>query len=256
MPALPKVIHYCWFGGSEMPEEYLRYMESWKRFCPDYEIRRWDESNFDIASSCAYVREAYEAKKWAFVSDYARIKILYENGGVYLDTDVELIRPLDPIVQEGDFLGIEFFGMKRGLRDDSRIGVNLGLGAGASAGNEIYREILEHYKTLSFRLPDGSLDQTTIVERVTAILDRYGFQHENRLQKIGQITVYPSEYFGPIDCATGEFRPTENTVSVHHYAASWADGSLAFKKKIKKLLGHRVTGFVISIKRLFKKSGE
>ena len=103
---IPKIIHYCWFGGNPLPEDAKKYIESWRKYCPGYEIKEWNESNFDI-NCCDYVREAYEAKKWAFVSDYARFYILYQYGGLYFDTDVEMIRPLFSILQKGSFMGME-----------------------------------------------------------------------------------------------------------------------------------------------------
>lgn len=103
---IPKIIHYCWFGGNPLPELAVKCIESWKKYCPDYEIKRWDESNFDL-KCCDYVKEAYQAKKWAFVSDYVRFKVLYDEGGLYFDTDVELIKPIDDILARGPFMGVE-----------------------------------------------------------------------------------------------------------------------------------------------------
>ena len=103
---IPKIIHYCWFGGNPLPELAIKCIESWKKYLPDYEIKEWNESNFDI-NCCAYVREAYEAKKWAFVSDYARFWILYQHGGLYFDTDVELIKSIDDLIVKGAFMGCE-----------------------------------------------------------------------------------------------------------------------------------------------------
>lgn len=249
---IPKVIHYCWFGKSPLPDEYKAYIESWKRFLPDWEIKRWDESNFDF-EGCAYAKEAYHAKKWAFVSDYARFKIIYDNGGIYFDTDVELIRPIDGIIRNGAFMGLEKQDMKRGTKKDVSVGIAAGLGIGAPAKMELYREILDCYDSMRFLNDDGSLNQTTVVEYVSDIFKKHGYDGTDTMQTVAGITLYPSEYFAPIDCATGKKTLTNNTVSIHHYSASWADDKLKLKNKIKKLLGPAVTGFVISIKRLFKK---
>ncbi len=249
---IPKVIHYCWFGGNPLPDEYKNYIESWKKFLPDWEIKRWDESNFDF-NECEYVKEAYNAKKWAFVSDYARIKIIYENGGIYFDTDVELIKPIDDIIEKGAFMALEKMDIKRGAKNDKVIGINLGLGFGSPAKLGVYEQVLDYYKDLHFVRPDGSYDQTTIVEHVSGIFNKLGYDGTDTMQTVAGVNLYPSEYFSPIDCATGKKTLTDNTVSIHHYSASWADDKLKLKNKIKKLLGPAITGFVISIKRLLKK---
>ena len=132
---IPKIIHYCWFGGKELPESAKKCIDSWKRFFPDYKIKEWNESNFDI-NYCDYTKEAYEAKKWAFVSDVARFKILYENGGFYFDTDVEVIKSFDDIISNGAFMGFE---------NDKKCLVNPGLGLGVEAGNQFYKEMLDLY---------------------------------------------------------------------------------------------------------------
>ena len=139
---VPKIIHYCWFGGKSLPDEAKEYIESWKKYCPDTEIVEWNESNFDI-NCCQYVKEAFDAKKWAFVSDYARFYVLYKYGGMYFDTDVEMIKPIDDIVSNGAFMGIEA---------GRKVFVAPGLGIGAEAGNEIFREILDYYENQTFYL--------------------------------------------------------------------------------------------------------
>ncbi len=249
---IPKVIHYCWFGGNPLPDEYKAYIDSWKKFLPDYEIKCWDESNFDF-DSCVYAKEAYDAKKWAFVSDYARFKIIYDNGGIYFDTDVELIKPIDDIIANGAFMGLEKQEMMRGTKKEVLVGIAAGLGIGAPAKMDVYKEILDYYDTIRFVNPDGSLNQTTIVAHVSEIFRKYGYDGSDRLQTVADVTLYPSEYFDPIDCATGKMQITEKTVSIHHYSASWADSKMKLKNKIKKLLGPALTGAVISVKRLFKK---
>ena len=153
MNSIPKVIHYCWFGGNPLPEMALKCIESWKKFLPDYEIKEWNEKNFDL-NICEYVKEAYQAKKWAFVSDYARFWILYHEGGVYFDTDVEVIKPFEDIIENGAFMGCEVTERKKKLNTD--IAVNPGLGLGAPAGLSLYKEILEFcekYNILKNRKP-------------------------------------------------------------------------------------------------------
>ena len=171
---IPRVIHYCWFGGNPLPEEAKKCIESWKRYCPDYEIIRWDESNYDV-NSCAYIQEAYQAKKWAFVSDYARFDILYHHGGVYFDTDVELVASIEDILEKGAFLGVE-----QPIGDDLSIKVAPGLGMAAEAGHPLYRQILNMYGDLHFLHPDGSPNQITVVKYTTDLLLSYGLQETYR----------------------------------------------------------------------------
>ena len=194
---IPKVIHYCWFGGNPLPELAQKCIASWKKYCPDYEIKEWNESNFDL-NCCDYVREAYEAKKWAFVSDYARFWILYHEGGIYFDTDVEIIKPLDEILEQGAFLGCE---KNEGVT--SGMAANPGLGIASDSGLNIYKEM---------------------------ILKLHGWNPDAGIQKIEGITVYPPEYFCPMSNETGKLTVTSNTYTIHHYSASW------FTEKEKKII--------------------
>ena len=202
-----KKLHYCWFGGNPKSELILKCIESWKRFCPDFEIVEWNENNFNI-HSCPYVEEAYAAKKWAFVSDYARFWILYRHGGVYLDTDVELIRPLKELPDT--FVGFE-----------NQTTVASGLIRGALPGDEICDKMLQSYHADRFIKADGTLNTMTVCERETNILIGYGLKPNGKLQTVNNTTVYPTEYFSPKDYVTQEINITDNTVSIHHYDASW-----------------------------------
>ena len=210
---IPKVIHYCWFGGKPLPESALRCIASWQKYCPGYEIKRWDESNYDV-NCCDYVCEAYAAKKWAFVSDYARFDILYRHGGLYFDTDVELIAPIDDILEKGPFLGVEQNAEEAAL-------VNPGLGMAAVTGMPIYGKMLEDYRKLRFLMEDGTYNQTTIVKYTTDLLTQYGLQNIQQPQLVAEIWIYPWDYFCPVMYQTGEATFTENTRSIHHYDASW-----------------------------------
>lgn len=247
MQNIPKTIHYCWFGGKPLPDQYKKYIESWKKYCPGWEIIEWNESNFDC-SLCEYAMEAYEAKKWAFVSDYARFKILYEYGGVYFDTDVEILRSLDEILESGPFMGIEKIG--------SVFQANPGLGLGVAPGLGLYKEILEFYNTIHFKKTDGSYNLNTVVQYVTDILKSHGFAEEDKKQNIAGVTIYPSDYFDPMNCETGEIKITPNTVSIHHYAYSWADKQTQLKKKIQSILGPELTSIAIKIKRRIRGNHE
>ncbi len=227
---IPKKIHYCWFGGDNLPELAIKCIESWKKFCPDYEIIEWNESNFDINCN-DYVREAYNAKKWAFVSDYARFKIIYDCGGIYFDTDVELIKSLDNIIKKGPFMGCEAQNLRA-----SRIALaaNPGLALAANPGLPLIKTILDCYDNSHFINPDGSQNLKTVVNRTTEILEKYGFNKYNTgIQFIDGIYIYPQEYFCPLNYRTGELDITSNTVAIHHYVASWQD------KKERKY--HRIT---------------
>ena len=212
---IPKIIHYCWFGNNPLPESAKNYIASWKKYFPDYEIKEWNESNFDL-DCCDYVKEAYQAKKWAFVSDYARFWILYHEGGLYFDTDVEVVRSFDTIVQQGAFMGCEPFD-KPGMS----VGINPGLGFGAPAGHSIMKEMLDFYQNRHFIKENGEWDTTTVVEYTTDIMQRHGWRSVDRIQNIEGIVVYPTEYFCPMDYETGRITISSDTCSIHHYLASW-----------------------------------
>lgn len=218
---IPRVIHYCWFGGNALGEKEVRCIESWKRFLPDCEIKRWDESNFDVRC-CDYVSEAYDAKKWAFVSDYARFKILNEEGGLYFDTDVEVVADMGDIIDAGPFLGIQ---ADRPDSDDALPDfvptVAPGLGMGSQPGSALYREVLDSYESGHFLLPDGSYDLMTVVDRTTNILRGHGLRFVEGVQRVAGINIYPSEYFNPKDFWSGAITITSNTKSIHHFSMSW-----------------------------------
>ena len=222
---IPKIIHYCWFGGNPLPETVHRCIESWKRFCPDYEIKRWDESNYDV-HTCDYTKEAYAAGKWAFVSDYARFEILYLHGGIYLDTDVEIIRPIDDILKQGAWFGVE-------QSDNGEILVNPGLGMAAEAGHPFYKRVLDQYARIHFLNPDGTRNQTTVVKYITDLLQESGLKEEAGIQCVEGIRLYPWDYFCPMEYRTGIISITPNTRAIHHYSASW------LSKEEKRV--HRVT---------------
>jgi mannosyltransferase OCH1-like enzyme len=206
---IPKIIHYCWFGGNSLPELAQKCIASWKQFFPDYEIKEWNESNYDV-HKIPYTSEAYNAKKYAFVSDYARFDVLYEYGGIYFDTDVEVIKPFDNILQNGGFMGLESVG-----------NVAAGLGIGCNAGLGIVYQILEFYAALHFLNKDGSYNLQTVVKHVTKILLKNGLKKENIIQVLEGLVIYPIDYFNPMAIQDGELKITENTYSIHHFAASW-----------------------------------
>ena len=211
---IPHVIHYCWFGGNPLPELAKKCIASWEKFLPGYEIKEWNETNFDVNCS-NYVREAYQAQKWAFVSDYARFWILYNYGGLYFDTDVEVIKPIDDIIEKGAFMGCE-------VSDKCAPG----LGLGVNPGLGLYKEILDSYDSAHFFNENGSYNYLTVVDRVTAILENYGFKDVNSIQRIADINIYPKDYFCPMDYTTGKLEITSNTRTIHWYDASWLDNKM------------------------------
>ena len=217
---IPKVIHYCWFGRNPLPESAVKCIESWRKYLPDFEIKEWNEDNFDV-NIIPYTAEAYSDGKYAFVSDYARFWVLYHYGGVYFDTDVEVIRPMDDIVEAGPFMGVEV--MCKILPEDL-IGypmVNPGLGIGASAGMEFYKKVLDFYSGLHFLREDGSIITGTVVAHTTRLLVEEGLQKQEDIQHIAGMNIYPLDYFNPFDDLTGRLTITERTRTIHWYARTW-----------------------------------
>ncbi len=224
---IPKKIHYCWFGGGQIPEHLKKYMESWNKFCPDYDIIRWDENNYDISKN-KYMKEAYECGKWAFVPDYARLDIIYNEGGIYLDTDVELLTSLDRLLKDDMFCGFS-----------CNFQIGLGVGFGAIKGHLLIKELRDFYDDLSFRLPNGKLNLTTCYEYQHPVLKKYGFSLENSYQKKNDVVIYPSEVLSP-DAGLIFKNYSNNTVSVHHFEYSWASEEEKeklnlFKEEVKNL---------------------
>lgn len=226
---IPKKIHYCWFGGNPLPKDMLKYIDTWKKFCPDYEIKEWNEQNFDIHLN-HYVEEAYENKKWAFVSDVARIYALYTEGGIYMDTDVEIVRNIDPLLNTRGFLGFE---------GTQWIATNI---AGFEPRHELLENFLDAYNHRTFLKKDGRLDQTTNVEELTKLLvNEYGLQLNGQFQKIVKgIIVYPTDYFSPYDYIQGKLNKTSNTYSIHWFSQTWIGQSL-WRKRVAQFI-HRILG--------------
>lgn len=234
---IPKIIHYCWFGKGELPPLAQKCIESWKKFMPDYEIKRWDEDNYDIRKN-QYISQAYDARKYAFVSDYARFDILHSYGGIYLDTDVEVIKDLTPLIEQGAYVGLEQLS-----------GINSGLGMAAPSSLEIYKEILNSYENDTFINQEGENNLETVVVRVSEIFKKHGFIEGNGVQEIEGVKIYPAEYFCPMCQETGKINITKNTYSIHHYASSWMPTHIRFASKMKKwlsrIIGPKMINFLI-----------
>lgn len=210
---IPKKIHYCWFGGNPIPDKFQKYILSWKKCCPDYEIIKWDESNFDV-NSCAFTKKAYCEKKWAFVSDYARLWIIYHEGGVYLDTDVELLKPLDWLC---DYPA--WFACEGGS-------VSTGLGFGAEAYNNIVYKNLQIYEKMNFENEDA-FNVYPCPYYTTELLKSCGYTSSFKGKVLidkkpdEQVLLLDNSYCNPYDWASGKTRIRRNTISIHHYAGSW-----------------------------------
>lgn len=230
---IPKKIHYCWVGGNPLTPLAEKCIASWRKYCPDYEIVRWDESNYDFTKN-KYMKQAYEAKKWGFVPDYARLDIIYQNGGIYLDTDVELVKPLDELLENKCFCGVE-------LRDQGRIVVALGLGFGAERGDSLIKEMMSAYFDLNFLNADGTLNLVASPVYQTKFLLEKGLINIPQIQNVAGITVYPKVYFNPTDLDTGKVVLDKKTISIHHYAGSWLDAKAKRRYEVHKFL-NRVIG--------------
>ncbi len=240
---IPKVIHYCWFGGASLPSLAIKCINSWKKYFPDYEIVRWDETNFDV-NMMDYTREAYQAKNFAFVSDVARFWILYYHGGIYFDTDVEVIKSFNNILSKGAFMGCE-----TSCSVGKPLWVAPGLGMGAEVGHVLYEQMLNRYRSIHF-LVDGKMKNETVVNHMTQLLKRHGLQEMNVIQEIAGITIYPKDYMCPMSTEGRVMNVTSNTVSIHHYAKSWVGTKSKIKKIISIALGPSITMFIIKTKRI------
>lgn len=240
---IPKVIHYCWFGGNSLPKDVLRCIESWKKMCPDYEIIQWNENNFDVESH-AFVKSAYEAKAWAFVSDYARLKIIFEHGGIYLDTDVELLKSLDSLREYDGYIGVQQCGHF----------CTTGLGFGAVKGNAVIQKMLNKYNQIIFSLEKKKEFACPLLN--DSVMKELGYiYNEEQVIDVNGIKVFPPRYFDPIAPGDGmKILKCEDTISIHHYSASWMDNKTKYRRKIIRIVGQENISKIKKVIRKIKRN--
>lgn len=227
MRTIPKIVHYCWFGNGEKPQDVQKYICSWKEKMPDYTFMEWNEGNFDIEHSIPYVQQAYAARKFAFVSDYVRIAMLYQYGGIYFDTDVEVRKSFEEYLEDKAMvLGFE---SERSL---------LTAFIAVEKQHLYIKEFLDSYEERSFLQPNGEFDLTVINKGFSELLETKGLKLErNEYQEPAEgVAVYPEEYFCGFDVKNWHTAVTEKTCTVHHMASSWVPGKKGLKLKMIKLL--------------------
>ena len=223
----------------------MKCINSWKKFFPDYEIKEWNDDNFDV-NIIPYTADAYKAGKYAFVSDYVRFWVLYNYGGVYFDTDVEVIRSMDDVIERGPFMGFEL------IDSNGRYAIAPGLGLAAEPGMPLYREILDKYGDLPYLMENGERNPISMIPLVTDMLKQRGLKGDGFIEHVAGIDVYPPEWFNPFDDATGRLRKTENTKTIHWFAKSWLPEEprwvVFVKRMVRRVLGRN---FFIRMKKLF-----
>ncbi len=224
---IPRTIHYCWFGGRQLPDDVRRFVDGWRRVCHGYEIKRWDETNFDI-ETCHYAAQAYSAGKYAFVSDVARLHALVSEGGIYLDTDVEVVRPFDQLLDDTAFAG---------YAGTAHIATST---LAAEPGHPFFKAMLDSYHGRDFIKPDGTPDTQTNVALITGMLSERGLKCDGRPTRVADITIYPFDRFSPYDYVDGRLRATSDTFAIHRYAQTWI-GSSPMRRFIS-IFFHRLTG--------------
>lgn len=217
---IPKTIHYCWFGKGEKNELINTCIDSWKKYLPDYELKEWNEDNFDI-NSVKYTTEAYKEKKWAYVTDYVRLYVLYHEGGIYMDTDVEVIKNLDCFLVHSAFSGFEDINL-----------IPTGIMA-AEKNNDWIKELLEYYHGKSFYTSAGEVELIPNTQTITNMSKKYGLILNGKYQVlINDVHIYPKEYFCPKEYASNKILLSENTYCIHHFNGSWLDKKTRLKKAI------------------------
>jgi glycosyltransferase involved in cell wall biosynthesis len=227
VPVIPRTIHYCWFGGKPIPGEFRRYIDGWRRLCSDYEVKEWNEDNYDISQN-RYTREAHEAGKYGFAVDHTRLNILYNHGGIYLDTDVEVVKSFDELLYNDAFCGFHHFPHNNNY-------INLGLGFGAVKGHPMIKEMMAHYEDIGFPPYDEKLPLGWVYSPVfqTETLEKHGLVRNGQFQIVKNVAVYPAYYFDPLYTALHRLFRSPETYSVHHYAGTWVDRDRESEEKTK-----------------------
>ena len=215
---IPKIIHCFWFSKEPKPELQQKCLNSWKKYCPDYQIMEWNTDNYDIYKN-KFVAQAYEKRKWAFMSDYARLDVLYEYGGIYLDLDVEMIKNYDQLLKQEVFVGF-----------DCAYNIELGSGIGARKGHPLIKMLLDSYEDADFINEDGTINDTPQPARLAPIFEAYGLVRDGSMQKINNVVFFPTDYFSPLDFCFYYLQKTENTFSIHHFDDAWHSKKQAEEK--------------------------
>lgn len=237
---IPKIIHCCWFGGKPIPDSVQRYIETWKKYNPEYELRIWTEKNFDYTEN-RYMKEAYESKKWAFVTDYARLKVLYDYGGIYMDTDVEVLKPFDSLLEHKAFSGFE---------GPNRIPTGT---MGAEKGNRWIELLLRDYEDRAFINPDGTFDLTTNVKLITdTTKNNYPIRLNNTYQDLGDVVFYPFDVLCAKDLKDGKIKMSDKTITIHHFNGSWMTPKKKLVKYLLNLFGNEFVQKLVKIKKVLK----
>lgn len=221
---IPKIIHFCWFGGSELPKSVKENIKTWEKECPDFKIKCWNEHNYNVYKN-EFTTQAFKSKNYAFLTDYVRLEVIYKEGGVYLDTDVKLIKSLNEMVNQRAFMAFEQVGR-----------VNTGIGFGSEPNSLFIKKNMQYYEKGIFVDNKGHFRSEICVKITTKLLIKYGLKYKlNKKQKVLEFTVYPTEYFSPIKMGTNKIHITKKTVGIHQYYASWYTGS-----NIKKYIKYRL----------------
>lgn len=218
---IPKIIHYCWFGKKPLPKDVKFFISTWEKYCPDYKIKEWNEDNFNVNQNL-YCKQAYEAKKWAFVSDYARLKVLYEYGGIYMDTDIEVCKSFNNLLK---------YNLVFGFESDTKITTGV---MAACKNNKCIKYLLSYYDNKYFKKDATHYDLTTNVNVISEMIEKkYNVKLNNTLQVFdSKSIIFPFEYFCAKDLMDGKIKKTKDTYAIHHFNASW----ISYSGKIRHLI--------------------
>jgi mannosyltransferase OCH1-like enzyme len=247
---IPRIIHYFWLGGKPKPESVIKCIDSWKKNCPGFEIKEWNEENYDVHKH-PYMEKAYSEKKWAFVPDYGRLDVLYRYGGIYMDTDVEVLKDLSPLCVNMAYKGFE----------NNEI-VNDGQGFGCVPGMPIFKEMMACYNgDEPYETVNGIRHYIESPRLCTKVLLKYGLIQNGKRQSVAGIEIFPSDYFCPLDYDTGRLKITGNTYSIHHFDSSWHEGNTVRLVKIRHTLnrifgvkrGRKIFGKIMHTKDVLKR---